>query len=93
MQCRLSPHPHLRLHTHRIRNRAPGAARTAASSRQDERYLLMLSTDWPISAVQILARIDPLTVTASDITSTMEAIAQGLFADRRQTGSRYYVSH
>lgn len=75
------------------RSRAQNAARANSASRADELYLLMLITDSPISALHILTRIDALTVTASDITSTMEAIAQGLFADRKQTWSGYYVSH
>lgn len=77
----------------RCRRAAQGTARAASARRTGERYLLMLATDSPITGVQIMARINTLTVTASDIPSTMEAIADGLFADRKQTWSGYYVTH
>lgn len=83
----------LRQLENQCRSRAMSTERVAAARRNDERYLLMLSTDSPISGLQILARLNTLTVTASDIPSTMEAIAAGLFADHKQTWSGYYVSH
>lgn len=65
----------------------PGA--TAPDTR--ERYLVLLASNAPIGAVELAARLDGLTVNAENVRGTIEAVAEGLYFDRRAIWSGYYV--
>jgi len=71
--------------------RAIGRRPRASPSDTHERYLVLLASSAPMSAVELVARLNGLTVTAEDAPATIAAIAEGLYFDRRATWSGYYV--
>jgi hypothetical protein len=62
------------------------------SPRQGEHYLVVLSSSSPYSGTELAERIAGLAVTGSDVPTTIEAIAAGLFVGRARSWSGYYVS-
>jgi len=67
------------------------ASAPAADGR--ERYVLLLASDTPLSAIDLVERINALTVKAEDVPSTMVAIAEGVFADRAGRWSGHFVRY
>ncbi|MDQ6611782.1 MAG: hypothetical protein M3Y64_05070, partial [Gemmatimonadota bacterium] len=64
----------------------------AASLRQSgERYLVLLASDAPMNSAQLLDRLSQMNVIASDVRSTIEAIALGLYISRPTVWSGYYT--
>ena len=57
-----------------------------------ERYLVVLAAAAPISLVELNLRLTGFTAVATDVATTIEAIATGIFAGREHAWSGYYVS-
>ncbi len=57
-----------------------------------ERYLVVLAARTPVSLVELNLRLTGFTAVATDVATTIEAIATGIFAGREHTWSGYYVS-
>ena len=57
-----------------------------------ERYLVVLAAVTPVSLVELNLRLTGFTAVATDVATTIEAIATGIFAGREHTWSGYYVS-
>ena len=57
-----------------------------------ERYLVVLAASAPVSLVELNLRLTGFTAVATDVATTIEAIATGIFAGREHTWSGYYVS-
>lgn len=56
-----------------------------------DRYLLVIASDVRIPPLELVDRLAALTVTATDVASTMAAIPEGLFLGRRAVWSGYWV--
>lgn len=56
-----------------------------------DRYLLVIASNVRLPPVELLERLAALTVTATDVSSTMAAIPEGLFLGRRVVWSGYWV--
>jgi hypothetical protein len=56
-----------------------------------ERYLVVLASNTSMTTIELAARLNALTVTATDSRSTIAAVAQGLFFDRHAVWSGHYV--
>lgn len=57
-----------------------------------ERYLVVLTSPFPIAGPLISDRLESLLTTAPDVATTIEAIAQGLFAGMAPTWSGTYTT-
>ena len=63
---------------------------TPEAPRQVERFLVLLASDVRVTPEQLQARLDATTVTASDVPTTITAIADALYFDRRAVWSGYF---
>ena len=66
--------------------------RSSSLRKSGERYLVLLASNVPMNSIQLLTRLEQLNVVASDVRSTIEAIALGLFASHDATWSGCYTS-
>ena len=57
----------------------------------DDRYLVLLASSTPMTLVELLARLDATTATAEDVSSSISAIAEALYFDRKAIWSGYYA--
>ncbi len=57
-----------------------------------ERYVLILASDANFTRDQLIERLSSLSVVASDVRSTMDAIATGIFAARAEKWSGYTIA-
>lgn len=57
-----------------------------------ERYLVVLTSAFPMTGPLIRERLESLVTSAPDVATTIEAIAQGLFAGKDPTWSGAYIS-
>jgi hypothetical protein len=64
----------------------------AKAVRKGEHYLVVLSSPTAFAATELAERIAGLSVTGSDVATTIEAIGAGLFVGRADRWSGYYVS-
>jgi hypothetical protein len=62
------------------------------STRSGEHYLVVLSSSTGYSGTELAERVAALSVTGSDVATTIEAIGAGLFVGRDGRWSGYYVS-
>jgi hypothetical protein len=70
--------------------RRPGAA-AAEAPKGRERYLVVVASEQPLGTIEMLERINALTVKADDARSTIVGVVEGLYADRGGKWSGYYV--
>ncbi|MEP6780199.1 MAG: hypothetical protein ABJC26_09940 [Gemmatimonadaceae bacterium] len=66
--------------------------RTSSLRQSGERYLVLLASDVSMNSAQLLDRLSQMNVVASDVRSTIEAIALGLYINRPAVWSGYYTS-
>jgi hypothetical protein len=74
------------------RTRADMTRSTIRSARKGEHYLVVFSSPTGYSGTDLAERIAGLSVTGSDVATTIEAIGAGLFVGRAAAWSGYYVS-
>ena len=68
-------------------------ARRALNKQLDvERYVLILASDATFTRAQLIERLNSLSVVASDVRSTMDAIATGIFAGRAAKWSGFTIA-
>lgn len=56
-----------------------------------DRYLVLLASNAPLTFMQVVARLDAITVYAEDVRSTIASIAEALYVDRRAVWSGHYM--
>ena len=65
--------------------------RALSKQRGDERYVLILASDANFMRNQLIERLNSLSVVATDVKSTMDAIATGIFAGKASKWSGYAI--
>lgn len=66
--------------------------RASGLRKSGERYLVLLASDVPMNSAQLLDRLSQMNIIASDVRSTIEAIALGLYISRPAVWSGSYTS-